>query len=145
MEVFSLNRIRARLSGLGATLKAGILLAAVLIVAWIVFTLWIFPSEIDELLSLFQVDKGLHFTGGFFAAGLLFVFLAARRKTVFIFAIVVIGVLWEVWEVAFLADQFLRFRNYPALWAVDTFFDLIFDVLGAYFFAEALDRESGEI
>lgn len=143
MEIFSLSGIRARLSGLDAKFKTGILLAAVLIVAWIVLTLWVFPNEVDELLTLLQVDKGLHFTGGFFAAGLLVLFFAVKRKAVFIFSVLLIGIIWEVWEIVFLTDQFSRFANYPIFWAVDTFFDLIFDVLGSYFFAEMLTRNRG--
>jgi len=138
MEILSINKIRKRFFGIGQKLQVGVFTAGVLIIAWTVLTVFVLPTEIDDLLSLFQIDKFMHFAGGFFAAALLLIFLAIQKRSKLIYAVIAIGILWEIWEIIFLPDQFLRFKAYPALWVTDTFFDLIADILGSYFFAETI-------
>lgn len=138
MEILFLGNITSRFRGLGFKLQIGFLIAAVLIILWFALTVWILPYEVDELLSLFQVDKLLHFTGGFFAAELILISSGLEKKRIILLAVLLIGIVWEIWEVVFLPDQLTRFNSHPIFWASDTFFDLIADVLGAYLFTETI-------
>lgn len=130
--------LRSRFLVLPAVLQRIFLWAAVLNFFHIVLTLWVFSHETAEKVFMFQIDKIMHFAGGVFTAGVCTVAGFARTRTQFIICTLIIGVLWEIWEVAFLQDQRALFSLYYWAWFSDTALDLAADVLGAYWWSNLL-------
>ncbi|MDO8560744.1 MAG: hypothetical protein Q7R91_00840 [bacterium] len=102
---------------------------------WLFLTLYFLNDNQADFLSEYQVDKIVHFSGGIFAAMLLFLFLGwgKAEKTRYLYAALIIGVLWEIFEIIFLPDQLKRYRYAFNWWFADTSLDVVADVLGAYF------------
>ena len=101
----------------------------IFLVAWVIFIQFIGSSGAIELLSSYQVDKAVHFLGGFVVMGVLFrlVGIGVRSSLVLL---LVTAILWEVFEWLVLPDvRDLYLRNFE-LWRNDTIGDLIFGIVG---------------
>lgn len=142
MEVLSLTRIRSRFNELALWQKVMFAVIGFCILSWMIAFSWFMDPQTNEVISALQVDKIIHFLGGIFAAGLIFLSSGFRSKGLLFGLTVVIGILWEVWEVVFLPDQRMRLdTNFP-LWLSDSSLDLVADFLGAYFLVETLPQKS---
>ena len=114
---------------------------SVLSVFFWLMAFWLTTKDQSELLSELQIDKIIHFAGGFFSASVVFLALGNIRRAKLIVLVFAIGILWEIWELLFLPDQLARFRMEFVLWTADTLFDLVADILGAYFFAGLSEQD----
>ena len=130
----NLGRARERFQGLSAPTRAAFVLSIVLIFFWLATTLWFITKEQAEFLTKLQIDKIMHFAGGIFFAGFVFITSQGTRRSALIGSVFLAGILWEIWEVIFLPDQLARFRIEFVLWTADSLFDVAADILGAYFF-----------
>lgn len=135
------GRASQRFSGLSGATRAIIVVSALFIFFWLAAFFWFLTKEQAEFISELQIDKLAHFAGGFLSAGLVFLAQGRTPRAVLIGMVLAAGVLWEIWEVIFLPDQFARFRMEFALWTADSLFDLVADVLGAYFLLELNERD----
>lgn len=106
---------------------------------WLVLTDWVLPRGLFDLLTLLQVDKIIHFSGGAFVAGLLIVGSNIRGRMRITLLVAAVGILWEIWEIYFLPEQMVRFRREFFLWLSDSVLDFFSDMLGAYFFSKLFD------
>lgn len=127
-----ISLVRARFRVLPLMLQRVFLWATLLNFSWIVGTLWVFSRGTSQRLSLLQLDKMMHFGGGICIAGLVTVLGLGTTRRHYLVWVFVVGVLWEIWEVAFLQDQQTLFSLYYWAWFSDTMLDLAADVLGAY-------------
>ncbi len=131
--MFNTGNIRKKFAVLSAAERLLIAFSAVAILLWLVATLLVLNEAQADFLSEYQVDKLVHFGGGVFAAAFLYLVFGLDKRKQTLYLIFFVGVLWEIFEILFLPDQLSRFRHEFLWWFSDTAFDLIADVLGAYF------------
>lgn len=147
MEILSLKNLgkaRERFQGFSAVMQACFILSAVFSLFWLAAIFWLVTKDQAEFLVEFQIDKIIHFAGGFFSVSMVFLAVGNIRRRNLIALVFVIGILWEIWELLFLPDQLARFHSEFAFWAADSFFDLVADILGAYFSTELNKGIPGE-
>jgi hypothetical protein len=115
----------------------------VLLLGWVVFTQFFASREIIQILYFYQVDKILHMLGGFVVTGTVFKSLRIRVSTSFLLLVLVV-ILWEVFEWIVLPDvKYLYCRNFP-LWRYDTIWDLIAGMMGGLAAIAAYRRRGQE-
>lgn len=139
MALLSLKQFWERLEQFDERGKLLFVSSGIAVWAWLLLTLFILTKDQLYVISELQLDKIIHFAGGLFLAGILFFARAVSGRYFLLLAVFVAGALWEIWEVFFLPDQMVRALSEFPFWASDTFFDLVADVLGAYFFADFLE------
>jgi len=90
-------------------------------------------------LQISWLDKPMHFLGGFFTGltGVYFLFLFSKQRIPFpwilfasLLVALLIGGLWEVFE--FNSETILKMRLAEKIGSMDTFNDLLFDLMGAF-------------
>lgn len=140
MAILYLTRLRARFAELAFWQQVMLAIIGFCAILWLDAFSWFLDPQRAETITALQIDKVIHFIGGIFAAGLLFLTFNWRSRLVLILGALAIGMLWEIWEVIFLPDQLTRLHSNFLLWLFDSLFDLIADMLGAYFFAETIPR-----
>ena len=106
--------------------------------AWIFTTRFVFTQNQNDWLSEFQIDKIVHFSGGIFIAGIFSIYSNKTQRRLLIFWTLAVGILWEIWEILFFPDQYIRYQVHFLLWLTDTLGDIAADILGAYFLANIL-------
>lgn len=128
----TLRELRQRFYGFPPLLQRVFLTAAMFNCLWLLGTLWAFSRSTSQLLFALQLDKAMHFGGGIFVAGLVMMAGWAHERRQYLIWALAVGVLWEIWEVLFLADQREFFRMQFFGWFFDSGIDLVADMLGAY-------------
>ena len=99
------------------------------LLGWAIFIQFFASQGVIQLLYFYQVDKILHMLGGFFVAGTFFKSLRFRASVSFLFLILVV-ILWEVFELVVLPDVSDLYRRNYALWRYDTILDFIVGMMG---------------
>lgn len=131
--MFRIQAIRRKFDNLPPLQKKIFFIAAAVNFIWLA-TAFLFRSRsLVDSLSEYQVDKLVHFGAGIFVAALLYLASGIEKRGQTLYLVFGVGVLWETFEILFLPDQLSRFRREFPWWFSDTIFDLITDVLGAYF------------
>ncbi len=125
--------IRKKFAGLPAAERLLVAISTAAILLWLVATLLVLNAAQADFLSEYQVDKMVHFGGGIFAAAFFYLVFGIYKRKKTLYLVFFVGVLWEIFEIIFLSDQLSRFRHEFLWWFSDTAFDLIADVIGAYF------------
>lgn len=133
MEVLFGRAFLKRFRQFDPYLKTLFAFAAVFTFLWLVAIFWVFSRGQVEFITGLQIDKISHFIGGVLAAGAVMLLGGVFRPRHLVLWVISLGILWEVWEVMFLTEQLVRFSEHFLWWFSDTFFDVIADVLGAYF------------
>lgn len=131
--MLDIGNIRKKFAVLSAAERLLIALSGATIFLWLVATLLVLNEAQAEFLSEYQVDKLVHFGGGIFVAVFLYLALGIYKRKTTLYFVFFVGILWEIFEIIFLPDQLSRFRYEFLWWFSDTAFDIIADVLGAYF------------
>lgn len=115
------------------TKKQKILLIAATFIAtlWLYLTFFLLEAEKTDFLSTLQIDKIIHFSGGIAAAGILFIFFNISPPIKLILSVLLIGLVWELWEFT-LPPHLEMFQKNFYVWFFDSLADLTLDILGAY-------------
>ena len=101
----------------------------IFLAAWIIFIQFIGSSGAIELLYRYQVDKAVHFLGGFVVMGVLFRLVGIRVRSSLLLLLVT-AILWEVFELLVLPDVIDLYQRNFELWRNDTIGDLILGMVG---------------
>lgn len=101
----------------------------IFLAAWVIFIQFFGSSGAIELLYSYQVDKAVHFLGGFVVMGVLFRLFGIRVGSSLVL-LLVIAILWEVFEWLVLPDVMDLYQRNFELWRNDTIGDLIFGIVG---------------
>ena len=131
-----LKLFEKRLRDLSAIQKMSLILSALIAIIWMYLTTFFLTHQEISFLSRIQIDKLIHFSGGVSAAGILSLFFRLKSSKKLLIPVLFIGLVWEIWEVTCLPSQFDLFTNNFYIWLFDTLGDLVFDVLGAFFWAK---------
>lgn len=106
-----------------------LVLAFIFMLAWIVYIQFIASDAMIEVLTLYRIDKALHFIGGAFVAGSLLAGGLENRKTGWLILLAV-TILWEMLELLIDPQVIYFFANHPDLWLRDSIWDIIFAAFG---------------
>ena len=140
--MFNIRAFRERFNGSSLNKRALFIASVVIIFLWLAATLLVLNEAQVDFISALQLDKIVHFGGGVFVAGLFYFAYAVSDRRRNLYLILAVGILWEIWELLFLPDQLLRFRYAFLWWFSDTVFDLIADILGAWFWVNIIRADS---
>lgn len=100
---------------------------------WISYTQFIAPKETLKLIDYYNIDKVMHFLGGFFVAGMSTFYFKLSKVKIFLL-VILLGVGWEIFEVLSIPDVRYFYSKFYAYWLSDTVGDIIFDMVGGSFY-----------
>ena len=140
--MFNIRTLRERFNGLSASPRALFIASVAIIFLWLAATFLVLNEAQVDFISGLQLDKMVHFGGGIFVAGFFYFAYAISDRRRGIYIVLAVGILWEIWELLFLPDQLSRFRHEFFWWLSDTAFDLVADILGAWFWVNLIRADS---
>ena len=88
-------------------------------------------------ITLYHLDKIAHLLGGALVIALLFSLTKMRTLAVVLATVILVSLVWELWEVLYDPKTIYLFSKSRLVWARDTSGDIIFGIVGAlvYYFS----------
>lgn len=114
--------------------KRFLTLLFILFFVWMIFTQFFASREILRAIDAYDIDKAFHFLGGVWVVGILSSFLCLRQRGFAIAVLLfIVGIAWEIIELAVFPEVRHLFRDLYPYWLSDTAGDIVIDMLGGVF------------
>ncbi len=103
-------------------------------VAWEIYVNIFASRSVISFITRYELDKFMHFLGGIFIAGTLFLIRRTSGLFSFVVIIFIIALSWEMIELIFDPKVAYFFGNNKYGWIIDMMKDIVFSFAGTLFF-----------